>query len=55
MDNLTVQYLIIALIVAVALYYFINKMRKSFQGESSCNKGCGCSIDKSSTSDSCQK
>ena len=42
MDNLTVQYLIVGILVLAAVWYVVKNVRKSLKGKSSCSKGCGC-------------
>ncbi len=43
MDNLTVQYLIVGILVLVAVWYVVRNIQKSLKGKSGCSKGCGCS------------
>lgn len=42
MTNLTVQYIIVAVIIAIALFYFVKSMRSSFAGKKTCGKSCSC-------------
>lgn len=49
MDNLTIQYLLVGIIVLIALVYLTKKVRNSLKGKSSCSKGCGCDSLKNSS------
>lgn len=40
-----IQYFIIAVVFITALAYLFNKLKKSFSGKKSCDKGCGCAVD----------
>lgn len=42
MDNVTVQYIIVGILVLAAICYVVKNVRKSLKGKSSCSKGCGC-------------
>ncbi|MDQ1149447.1 MULTISPECIES: FeoB-associated Cys-rich membrane protein [Sphingobacterium] len=42
MDNVTVQYIIVGILVLAAIWYVVKNVRKSLKGKSSCSKGCGC-------------
>lgn len=43
MDNLTIQYVIVGILVLVAVWYVARNIRRSLKGKSSCSKGCDCS------------
>ncbi|MBP3942730.1 hypothetical protein J5U18_03980 [Sphingobacteriaceae bacterium WQ 2009] len=42
MENLTIQYVLVGIIVLLAITYLVKQGKKSLKGNSSCGKGCGC-------------
>ncbi|MFD1769836.1 FeoB-associated Cys-rich membrane protein [Sphingobacterium suaedae] len=47
--DITIQYVIIAVVFAVALFYFVKRFLPSKNKTGSCSKGCGCSQSDPST------
>lgn len=43
MDNLIIQYIVIALVFVVAVYFLVKRFMPS-KGNGGCGKGCGCSV-----------
>ncbi|QBQ40894.1 FeoB-associated Cys-rich membrane protein [Sphingobacterium psychroaquaticum] len=47
MDTLTIQYIIIAIVFIVAVYFVVKRLFPSKGKAGGCNKGCGCAVDQS--------
>ncbi|HMR20167.1 MAG TPA: FeoB-associated Cys-rich membrane protein [Sphingobacterium sp.] len=49
--EITIQYIIIAIIFIAAVTFVVRKFMPSKSKSGSCNKGCGCDFSKENTTD----